>query len=214
MELRIGPQATSTQAATTADVAALPLIGTMSDSNQAWGVHSGVYKVPDGQTASRFGFLAKSTATGDKTVGNFIDSVVFTPCPDTDGDKTPDALDTDSDNDGTPDSTEGTKDDNNNGVANFRDQTTPAPPATPEPAPPAPAPEPVVPAAPPVQPAAAPVREPALVPTAPAPATALPRTGADIGFELWGALSLLLAGSALRRLRGQEPSAPATRCCD
>ncbi len=126
MELRIGPQATSTTDARTADVAALPLVVTASDTNQAWGEYSGLYRVPAGQSTTRFGFLAVSSA-GGPTFGNFLDSVAFNPCPDTDSDGTADALDSDSDGDGLPDRVEGTEDDDLDGVPDFRDALVPIP---------------------------------------------------------------------------------------
>ncbi|MPQ99985.1 DUF11 domain-containing protein [Modestobacter sp. I12A-02628] len=51
-----------------------PLI---SDGKNAWGTYSGLYTVPSGQTTTRFSFKAVSTATGDPTVGNFLDSISF-----------------------------------------------------------------------------------------------------------------------------------------
>ncbi len=51
-----------------------PLI---SDGRTAWGTYAGLYTVPPGQTRTRFSFKAVSTATGDPTVGNFLDSISF-----------------------------------------------------------------------------------------------------------------------------------------
>lgn len=48
-----------------------------STGNTGWAVYSGTYSVPVGQTITRFEFRAISTATGDVTVGNFIDAVEF-----------------------------------------------------------------------------------------------------------------------------------------
>ena len=45
----------------------------MVDDNDKWGTYQGSYLVPDGQTITRFQFEAVSTATGSKTVGNFLD---------------------------------------------------------------------------------------------------------------------------------------------
>ncbi|WP_206856368.1 immunoglobulin-like domain-containing protein [Candidatus Enterococcus mangumiae] len=43
-----------------------------------WTEYSGVYKIPDGQTVTRFQFEAVSTSSGNNSVGNLIDKVVFT----------------------------------------------------------------------------------------------------------------------------------------
>ncbi|MEU8758751.1 DUF11 domain-containing protein [Streptomyces sp. NPDC048659] len=43
----------------------------------AWGEHSGEYRVPAGQTRTRFAFRAVSTAGGDPSVGNFLDHISF-----------------------------------------------------------------------------------------------------------------------------------------
>jgi hypothetical protein len=42
-----------------------------------WGHHLGSYTVPAGQTVTRFAFQAVSTATGDVTMGNLLDNIVF-----------------------------------------------------------------------------------------------------------------------------------------
>ncbi|MCW1941498.1 hypothetical protein OMD49_27640 [Bacillus anthracis] len=47
----------------------------MSDGNTAWGTYSGTYKVPTGQTVTRFGFEAVSTSTGSMGYGNHIDDI-------------------------------------------------------------------------------------------------------------------------------------------
>jgi uncharacterized repeat protein (TIGR01451 family) len=52
-------------------------IRTISDGNTAWGRYSGAYVVPAGQTTTELAFRAISTATGDLTVGNFMDDVSF-----------------------------------------------------------------------------------------------------------------------------------------
>jgi uncharacterized repeat protein (TIGR01451 family) len=49
----------------------------ISDDNTAWGIHTGSYVVPAGQTTTRFAFRAVSAASGNITVGNFIDSISF-----------------------------------------------------------------------------------------------------------------------------------------
>jgi gliding motility-associated-like protein len=52
-------------------------IGQYSATNSAWVLHSGNYTVPAGQPLTRFIFEAVSTATGDPTVGNFLDAIDF-----------------------------------------------------------------------------------------------------------------------------------------
>lgn len=52
-------------------------IGQYSADNTAWVVHLGDYTVPIGQPFTRFIFEAVSTATGDPTVGNFLDAIDF-----------------------------------------------------------------------------------------------------------------------------------------
>ncbi|PKJ52261.1 isopeptide-forming domain-containing fimbrial protein, partial [Bacillus sp. SN10] len=47
----------------------------MSDGNTAWGTYAGTYKVPEGQTVTRFGFEAVSTANGILGAGNFLDDI-------------------------------------------------------------------------------------------------------------------------------------------
>ncbi|MBP3971887.1 SpaH/EbpB family LPXTG-anchored major pilin [Bacillus sp. WL1] len=47
----------------------------MSDGNTAWGTYVGTYKVPEGQTVTRFGFEAVSSADGNPTAGNFLDDI-------------------------------------------------------------------------------------------------------------------------------------------
>ncbi|HLY13239.1 MAG TPA: hypothetical protein VKR24_02730 [Candidatus Limnocylindrales bacterium] len=49
----------------------------LSDPNTAWGAHTGSYVVPSGQTCTRFGFRAVSSAGGDNSFGNFLDAVSF-----------------------------------------------------------------------------------------------------------------------------------------
>ena len=51
---------------------------TYSSSGQ-WGVYGDSYKVPAGQYATRFFFVAGNTQTNDVTVGNLIDDVWFSP---------------------------------------------------------------------------------------------------------------------------------------
>ena len=71
----------------------------IADGNQAWGEHFGAYPVPAGQIITRFQFEAVATQSGSLSIGNFLDAIDFTPCPDTDGDGTADFEDTDADND-------------------------------------------------------------------------------------------------------------------
>ncbi len=55
--------------------------GDISDGPQAWVNHTGSYVVPPGQTTTRFAFKAVSTSSGNTTVGNFLDDVVFSNAP-------------------------------------------------------------------------------------------------------------------------------------
>lgn len=50
------------------------------DNDQKWTTHQGVYNVPENseQYSTRFFFVAGSTASGDKTVGNFLDNIKLT----------------------------------------------------------------------------------------------------------------------------------------
>ncbi|CAN5542849.1 hypothetical protein BH10ACT4_BH10ACT4_02510 [soil metagenome] len=59
--------------------------GELTDDTSAWGRHTGVYVVPAGQTSTRFGFRAVSTANGNPSVGNFLDDITFGlgPCVET-----------------------------------------------------------------------------------------------------------------------------------
>ncbi len=45
------------------------------DGRTAWGTHTGSYTVPAGQTTTRFGFEAVSTASGNIGAGNFLDDI-------------------------------------------------------------------------------------------------------------------------------------------
>ncbi|KKI22349.1 MULTISPECIES: DUF7507 domain-containing protein [unclassified Leucobacter] len=49
----------------------------LSDGTSAWGSHTGTYTVPAGQTTTRFGFEAVSSAGGNASVGNFLDDITF-----------------------------------------------------------------------------------------------------------------------------------------
>ena len=46
--------------------------------SEGWVRHTGEYTVPDGQTRTRFGFESGPTASGSKSVGNFLDDIYFT----------------------------------------------------------------------------------------------------------------------------------------
>lgn len=50
---------------------------TLSDGTSGWGTYAGLYTVPAGQTTTRFAFQAVSTATGNASIGNFLDSISF-----------------------------------------------------------------------------------------------------------------------------------------
>src|SRR5699024_1453464 len=56
----------------------------MSTGNTAWETYTGIYTVPAGQTVTRFGFEAVNTASGDISVGNFLDDIFLgtEPCVD------------------------------------------------------------------------------------------------------------------------------------
>ena len=49
----------------------------ISDGTSAWGHYHGQYTIPAGQTTTRFAFNSVSAAGGDNSIGNFLDSVVF-----------------------------------------------------------------------------------------------------------------------------------------
>ena len=53
----------------------------ISDGPAAWVKHTGNYTVPAGQTVTRFQFAAVSTASGNDTVGNFLDNISFNTVP-------------------------------------------------------------------------------------------------------------------------------------
>ena len=50
----------------------------ISDGTSAWGHYHGAYTIPAGQTTTRFAFNSVSAAGGNQSIGNFLDSVVFT----------------------------------------------------------------------------------------------------------------------------------------
>lgn len=95
-----------------ADLASASIVKTMSDDNTAWGSHTGIYNVPEGQDITFFIIEAVSTSSGSISVGNLIDdfSVIVIEEPscgiDSDGDGLEDKVDIDSDNDGIPDNVE------------------------------------------------------------------------------------------------------------
>ncbi|WP_164974910.1 LamG-like jellyroll fold domain-containing protein [Flavobacterium stagni] len=81
-------------------------VQTLTDGNSAWGLYAGTYTIPTGMRQIVITFQAGPTATGDQSVGNFIDDIQITinqSCVDTDADGVADISDLDSDNDGTPD---------------------------------------------------------------------------------------------------------------
>jgi len=81
-------------------------IATMVDDTTAWGLYTGTYIIPAGQTQIVLAFQAGYTGSGDVSVGNFIDDVQITinqACVDSDGDGIADIIDLDDDNDGIAD---------------------------------------------------------------------------------------------------------------
>ncbi|QIW78814.1 isopeptide-forming domain-containing fimbrial protein [Bacillus tequilensis] len=67
MQLRIG--------AVTSNPYDAPVQRQMSDGNTKWGTYTGTYTVPAGQTVTRFGFEAVSSAGGNTANGNFLDDI-------------------------------------------------------------------------------------------------------------------------------------------
>ncbi|MED4953667.1 Ig-like domain-containing protein [Paenibacillus macerans] len=53
----------------------------MTDGNTQWGYYSGTYTVPAGQTVTRFGFEAVSSANGNVGAGNFVDDIFLGTAP-------------------------------------------------------------------------------------------------------------------------------------
>lgn len=51
----------------------------ITDGTSGWGSYTGNYKVPEGSYLTRMFFAAGKTASGNDTVGNFIDVVSFSP---------------------------------------------------------------------------------------------------------------------------------------
>jgi hypothetical protein len=90
---------------TLADALTSAPIATMIDGNTSWGTYSGIYNIPIGQTEIVLTFQAGYTASGNPSVGNFIDDVqiiINQNCSDSDGDGIEDIVDVDDDNDGIP----------------------------------------------------------------------------------------------------------------
>ena len=50
----------------------------VSTGNASWRSVFGAYTVPPGQTTTRFGFAAVKNASGDSTIGNFLDDIILT----------------------------------------------------------------------------------------------------------------------------------------
>lgn len=48
------------------------------ETGKQWRLYKGSYRVPEGQTKTRFQFRSLATSTGKPTYGNFIDSIKFT----------------------------------------------------------------------------------------------------------------------------------------
>lgn len=46
--------------------------------SEGWVRHTGEYTVPEGQVRTRFGFESGPTASGNKSIGNFLDDIYFT----------------------------------------------------------------------------------------------------------------------------------------
>ena len=58
--------------------AAPNLVTTLNDALPAgWVLHTGTYTVPAGQTRTQFGFKSGATASGNKSIGNFLDHIFF-----------------------------------------------------------------------------------------------------------------------------------------
>jgi len=53
-------------------------VSTFTDALPAgWVLHTGSYTVPAGQTRTQFGFKSGATASGNKSIGNFLDHIFF-----------------------------------------------------------------------------------------------------------------------------------------
>ena len=82
---------------------ALTQVMEMKTGTSGWVNYSGIYTVPVGQTSTRFGLESTGVASGNATVGNFIDLFEVRVCLDSDEDGLVDNLDLDSDDDGISD---------------------------------------------------------------------------------------------------------------
>lgn len=49
----------------------------MVDGNEAWGLYTGSYTIPIGQTNTRFQFRSVSAAGGNEAIGNLLDNIQF-----------------------------------------------------------------------------------------------------------------------------------------
>ncbi|MCZ8169932.1 MAG: thrombospondin type 3 repeat-containing protein [Flavobacterium sp.] len=99
-------------------LASTPIV-TMVSGNTPWATYSGTYTIPAGMRQIVLTFQAGPTASGNQSVGNFIDDIQITinqSCIDSDSDGVADVNDLDSDNDGIPDVEE-------NGFRNLSNQT-------------------------------------------------------------------------------------------
>ncbi|KJJ40233.1 hypothetical protein UM89_21160, partial [Bacillus subtilis] len=67
MQIRIGSASSS--------VDKLPVIQKMTSTYDKWYYYTGTYTVPAGQTKTRFGFEAVSTASGSPQFGNLLDDI-------------------------------------------------------------------------------------------------------------------------------------------
>ncbi|KOS04946.1 hypothetical protein AM493_02005 [Flavobacterium akiainvivens] len=56
----------------------LPVGDPVASGGAAWTYNTGSYTVPDDQTVTRFIFQSVSSASGNNTVGNFLDAITFT----------------------------------------------------------------------------------------------------------------------------------------
>jgi hypothetical protein len=76
MRVQIGSTTPGTQLDQPATNVATGVTATdISDDSTAWHLYRGFYIVPPGQTTTRFQFAAISTASGDNSIGNFIDNL-------------------------------------------------------------------------------------------------------------------------------------------
>ena len=100
------------------DQASRELIRTASTGNTSWALYSGEWEKPAGVTSVYVEFASVDPGGA----ANFIDDVQINAVSrDTDGDGTPDYLDSDSDDDGIADSLESTVDADDDGIPDFQD---------------------------------------------------------------------------------------------